>query len=201
MAAKETIAVDVDDVMAVTVESFIEFSNKQWGTRLSIDDYVEDWPTMWKINRDTLFERVQVMNKARLAANSGVHEGAIDVLNALRKDYRLVITTSRRKDLIGETEEWLDKHFRNLFDEVHFAGIFDDLHPDAHHATKADLCRQIGADYLIDDHPKHCFAAADAGITSILFGDYPWNRDTEPHSNVVRAKTWRDVGEYFDAQG
>ena len=63
--------------------------------------------------------------------------------------------------------------------------------------TKAEICAEIGADYLVDDQPKHCLAAAKAGIKTILFGDYKWNRDTKLMPNMVRAKNWQEVLEYF----
>ena len=67
-------------------------------------------------------------------------------------------------------------------------------------ATKADIVKQIGADYLIDDQPKHCFAAAEAGITSLLFGDYRWNRNVKLPEGVVKVRTWHEVLEYFDGR-
>jgi len=66
--------------------------------------------------------------------------------------------------------------------------------------TKNDVIKQIGADYLIDDQPKHCIAAAKAGIKTVLFGDYKWNRDLKLRKNMVRARNWQEVLEYFNGQ-
>ncbi|HJQ08525.1 MAG TPA: hypothetical protein VJ836_03545 [Candidatus Saccharimonadales bacterium] len=40
---RRIIAVDIDDVLSASAEGFVVFSNKQWGTRLTLDDYTEDW--------------------------------------------------------------------------------------------------------------------------------------------------------------
>ncbi len=52
MIMKQTIAVDIDDVLSVNVPAFINFSNERWGTRLTIDDYSEHWGDMWKVDHD-----------------------------------------------------------------------------------------------------------------------------------------------------
>jgi uncharacterized HAD superfamily protein len=66
--------------------------------------------------------------------------------------------------------------------------------------TKTKILAEIGANYLIDDQPKHCIAAAEAGITALLFGDYKWNKDIELKTNMVRVKNWQEVTEYFDGR-
>ncbi|HLA48993.1 MAG TPA: hypothetical protein VJY84_00415, partial [Candidatus Saccharimonadales bacterium] len=65
---------------------------------------------------------------------------------------------------------------------------------------KAEVCREIGADYLVDDQPKHCLAAADAGITALLFGDYKWTRVNNLPKNVIKVRNWPAVLEYFNAK-
>ena len=85
-----------------------------------------------------------------------------------------------------------------MFSEVYYAGIWDTHAKDAHLAMKAEICREIGADYLIDDQTKHCFAAAEAGIPAILYRDYPWNRNGQLPTGVTRCRTWQDVEQYFE---
>lgn len=38
----KTIAVDLDDVLSASVPGFVAYSNKRWGTTLTLDDYDED---------------------------------------------------------------------------------------------------------------------------------------------------------------
>ncbi|MGH7240930.1 MAG: hypothetical protein ACREGB_01390, partial [Candidatus Saccharimonadales bacterium] len=82
---------------------------------------------------------------------------------------------------------------------IHLTGFYDNGNLAGVHRTKDQLLTELGADYLIDDQPKHCFAAAAAGITSVLYGDYAWSRGvgTLPEG-VVRAANWSEVQEYFD---
>jgi uncharacterized HAD superfamily protein len=123
------------------------------------------------------------------------------VLQRLAKKFDLVVVTSRREMLKPETDAWMERHFPGIFKELHYAGMWDDATdiPKALAHTKAELCREIGADYLIDDQPKHCIGAAEAGLRCILFGDYRWNKgDQKLPQGITRARHWDDVAEYFD---
>jgi 5'(3')-deoxyribonucleotidase len=202
-ASKPTIAVDIDDVLAANAKGFTEYSNKKWGTTLVPDDYTEHWAQMWKIDKEEAEERAQIIHANASDIFKGYHHDAEakHVLAELKNDFKLVIVTSRRSVIQKDTLEWINKYYPEIFDEIHFAGMWDDKTKDLDvrmKATKAELLVQIAADYLIDDQPKHCFAAAEAGIKTVLFGDYRWNRDIEVRPHVARAKTWQEVLEYFE---
>jgi 5'(3')-deoxyribonucleotidase len=103
------------------------------------------------------------------------------------------IVTARRAHLIDTTREWLANYFPGYFKDIHFVPIWEP----GNTITKADICKQIEADYLIDDLPKHCNVAADGGIKAILFGDYSWNKNENLHSGVVKCKDWDSVLSLF----
>lgn len=197
MSKNSVIAVDIDDVLSVYAEALINFSNSRWSTDLTIDDIHEDWATMWKIDHKLLSVRANTLHE-ELFKELEHQETAKPVLEKLSKEYELVITTSRQRKLLKDTQEWLGKYFRGVFNEVHFAGIYDgEYEKNRHKETKGKLIAQIGADYLIDDQLKHCFAVAELGITGLLFGDYPWNKTRTLPENVSRVRNWGEVEEYF----
>jgi 5'(3')-deoxyribonucleotidase len=202
--ARKIIAVDIDDVLAISATGFVRFSNERWGTNLTMDDYDEHWAKMWKVDHEEEVRRSRVVHKKEVFLHFDAITEAKPVLESLAVNYKLVIATSRIRSLEKGTLEWVKRNFGDIMSEYHSAGIWDDIERDSHEKvkiTKGEIVRQIGADYLIDDHPKHCYAAAEAGITSIVFGDYKWNRDVKLGPNMVRAKNWQEVLEYFDAAG
>jgi 5'(3')-deoxyribonucleotidase len=201
-ANRKTIAVDIDDVLAAHADSFVAYSNKKWGTSLKPDDYDEHWAEMWRIDDAESNRRREEIIKDKLFLTYPFFPDASPVLRQLSKSYKLVVLTSRHKGIIEDTAQWIGKEYGDIFEEVHSAGIWDEVErPIAEKValTKGDIAKQIGADYLIDDQPKHCLAAAEAGLTALLFGDYRWNRDIKLPKNVYRAKTWQTVQEFFDA--
>ena len=196
---KRKIAIDIDDVLAASAEAFVAWSNERWGMSLTVDDYEEHWGRMWQLehDREEAERRADEFHEAGVVGRHRPHEEALPVLKELGDEYDLVIITSRRRSIAAETEEWLKVHYAGVFSEVHFAGMWDSKDPDRLKATKTEVCRQIGADYLVDDQLKHCLAAAEAGIPAVLFGRYAWNRaDKLPH-NVTRCEKWEQVRDYF----
>ena len=98
------------------------------------------------------------------------------------------------------TLDWLHEHYNGIFDEVYFSGLWDSKrdpsYMDAQH--KGARCVEIGADFLIDDQPKHCEGAIGAGLNAaLLFGEYPWNVHAAQPSEVTRVPDWSAVAEYF----
>jgi len=200
----QTIAVDLDDVLSATAEGFIAHTNKLWGHRLRAEDYEDEWAKLWGVPLEEAIQRSELLFKdVAYVGEYARLDDAPEVLRRLSKRYNLVILTSRRIVLKEVTEAWLEKHFPGVFSEVLFAGIWDgDEHVLAKlHKSKADMCKQIGADYLIDDQLKHCLGAEKAGVTCLLFGEYGWNKteDALP-AGVVRVKNWKEVEDYFDAK-
>jgi 5'(3')-deoxyribonucleotidase len=197
---RQVIAVDIDDVLSSSAAEWVEFSNRQWGTRLTVDDYSEDWARIWQLEHEDMEARAREIHQSGLYGKFKSFEYAYEVLKELSKAYDLVIATSRVQHIQEQTISWLEKHFKDLFKEVHTTGFFDDLKQRGLHRTKANLIKEIGADYLIDDQLKHCLAVSDAGMETILFGDYPWNKMDELPERVTRCANWREIGDYFAAR-
>jgi uncharacterized HAD superfamily protein len=198
---KKTIAIDIDDVLADNASGFVAYSNQRWGTSLNPEDYDEHWSKLWQCSLEETEKRANEFHVAGVVGGYEHFPDAKPTPEMLSKKYKLVITTSRRKQLITETTGWIDRYFGGIFEEIHYAGLWDKVTKDAHLATKAALCQQIGAEYLIDDQLKHCLAAAEVGVETILFGDYTWNQADILPVKVTRAHNWQEVMEYFDAQG
>lgn len=196
----KTIAVDIDDVLAFSAEGFVEFSNERWGTHLKVTDYHEHWAAMWQVSIEEVQKRTHEWYNESLVRTYAPKDRAKEVLTELVKHYKLVVATARAIDLQKDTIDWVNSHYEGIFSEIHHAGIWDSITMAGYQATKTELCKKINADYLVDDQLKHCLAANEAGIKTILFGDYTWNKDQNLPKTIYRAKNWDEVGSYFEAQ-
>ncbi|MEK7562004.1 MAG: hypothetical protein AAB541_04045 [Patescibacteria group bacterium] len=197
---KPIIAVDIDDVLAANAEGFVKFSNKRWGTNLTIDDYDEHWGKVWQVDQQEWEKRNEDYVNLRVMRTYRHFDEAKPVLKKLNSRYKLVIVTSRRIQQKADTLDWIKRYFKDTFEEIYFSGIWDKIQHSANDVTKLDMIKQLKVNYLIDDQPKHCFAATEAGITALLFGDYKWNHNIELKPRMIRAKNWQEVLEYFDAE-
>lgn len=200
---KPIIAVDVDDVLSKTSQGFIEFSNKTWGHTLTQDDYDEDWAKVWGTSVEVARERADFVHENGMFAEFSNFPEALQVLTKLREKYILVVATSRRTTIEVLSKDWLQRHFAGIFEGVYFTGIYDGKlgeHEDHITRTKNDLLVEIGADYLIDDQLKHCFAVGEHGVDAVLFGDYAWNQSDDLPKHVTRCEDWEAVEAYFAAR-
>lgn len=187
------IAIDVDDVIAAHAEAFVAFSNRYYGTNLTIEDYEDRWELIWNVDRGEIERRAREFHAPESVQRYRRIQQADKTLERLSQDYELVVVTARPKQLIEPTYTWLEEHFVGVFNAVHFVPIWE---PD-NKVTKADICNKIGAVYLIDDVPHHCNIAAEGGIKALLFGDYNWNRKEPIKPGVTRVSDWLAVQEYF----
>lgn len=195
---KQIIALDLDDVLAANAQTFIDFSNGRWHTELTMEDFQEDFRTMWGVDHHEVERRMVEFADLGIVADYPHFQDAVPVVHKLAETYELVIVTSRRNALKAHTEVWLEQYFGKVFKSIRHAGFFDNIADKSYQLTKAEICRELGADYLIDDQLKHCLAAAEAGIESLLFGDYSWNRADKLPKVVTRVNSWADVEAYFD---
>lgn len=194
----QTIAVDIDDVLAANAEGFIKFSNQRYGTNLRTEDYQEHWAELWQIDHKETELRAEEMHRSGAIDQYNQIIGAREILEQLKKNYRLVLITSRRTSVKSKTIAWIETNYTDIFADICFTGIWDIINNDSHKKTKTALIKEVNANFLIDDQLKHCISASEAGIRSLLFGDYSWNRSPKLPQNVTRVDSWKEVKNYFD---
>lgn len=200
MTKRQIIAVDIDDVLSRTAPSILEFSNERWGHSHTLEDFNEQLSVMWQVEGDEASRRWQEFMESGLIEEYDVIPAAREALEQLSGKYKLIAVTSRRDSLLDITKEWLSSNYPDLIEEVIGAQIYGEGKLDAHVLTKAEVLERLGADYLIDDQPKHCIGAAGVGVQAVLFGGYPWNTQFDLPDGVVRCNDWQAVLEYFDGK-
>lgn len=198
------IAIDIDDVLAKSAPSFVEYSNNHWGTSFVVDDYDENWTKLWQVDNDEAGRRSQEYLGSGILGNYEHNEDAIKVFEKLKENFKLIIVTSRSAWLKETTVDWVKSKYPYVFtdDDIYFAGIWDKgVCDEAIMRDKGDFIMELGANYIIDDQLKHCIGAAQHGIQALLFGDYGWNKIEVLPSRVNRVKNWSEVLEYFQTHG
>lgn len=194
---KPVVAVDIDDVLSDHAKKFIEFSNSYYGLNNQVHDYSEDWPLMLNTSLEEVDKLLKGPYVKSVIHNLDHDKSSEEVLRKLKSKYEFIVITSRRNMIRGDTLAWLDKRYKGIFSYVHFAGIWDEMSDESKHMTKKEVALGVGANFLIDDQPKHCLAASEAGIHSILFGNYGWSKEVKPSKNLVKIHTWSEVGKYL----
>lgn len=87
-----------------------------------------------------------------------------------------MVVTSRQHVIRQPTLQWLDTYFPGTFVDVHFGNHYALSGPSM---SKSEICKQVGAQVLIDDNPRYALECAQAGIQVLLFdwdGSYAWSK-------------------------
>lgn len=193
---KPIIAIDIDDTLFDHFRDLMKWYNRLYGTSLTMADHHQSSTAAW--GTDTVEEAVRRVHgfydtPEFLLAKP--FDEAVEVMTELSREYELVIVTGRDLMLEEFTHEWLREHFSGLYKEVHLTAMYN---LEGKTRLKVDLCQEIGAKYIIDDLLKTCLRTAEAGIKTILFGDYPWSKGEAGHPNLTRCADWQAVRRYFE---
>jgi len=198
--SKPIIAIDIDDVLVDSAAATINAYNTAWGSTATLADYyIKPDPAVWLTDSmETVVERVHMYQSSPEFFRLEPTADAVAGIKKLTADYELHAVTGRWDVLLKPTERWLDQHFPGAFASLVNSNFF---HADKAR-SKGDICLEIGASYLLDDHLKHCVSAVEAGLKAVLFGQYPWNKvDGKLPKGVTRCNDWSAVLAYFEKVG
>ena len=110
----------------------------------------------------------------------------------------------------GPNRRYAREHFPGTFSDLHFGNHFGRAAAPGAAAkpkvSKPEMCRAIGAVALIDDSADYATQCAEAGVPTVLFGEYGWNAkfegaaaaaasvgDGRAEALVRRARNWAEV--------
>lgn len=200
----KTIAIDLDDVISSQTTVFIQFSNQNFGTTLTDEDFQRPgdywgyYEKIWEVEHEEAGRRFKQFLDEQYPLRQVVEPEVLQALSLLERNFRLEIITARGLDFEAITLQWLKQQAPNIFADIHFVDLWS--HKLGERATKGRICQLIGAGYLIDDNAEHCNLAAEVGIKGLLFGEFGWNKYSSLHPLVTRVSNWADVLEYFDVR-
>jgi len=185
------IAVDCDDVIVPTAGLILQHYNQTYGTRLQLKDFYSNDLSLWGApDAATAIQRVEAYTKTDEYQQTKPFTEAIEIIRSLHAHHDLHIVTGRADFLQMATTDMLATYFPDIFKTVEFTNFFG-----TKSRPKADVCRELGVDFLIDDHLHHATTVAACGTKVLLFGDYPWNQARELPANIQRVANWQAVAE------
>jgi uncharacterized HAD superfamily protein len=186
---KLIITVDYDDVIVPTAELTLRHYNEVYGTKLELKDFYSNDLSAWNVpDEATAIARVESYAMTDEFQHAEPLVDAVEVIRRLSKYHELHIVTGRADFLTRATTSMLAKHFPDIFQSIEFTNFFcEKARP------KAEVCRSLHADVLIEDNLHHAATVAECGIAVLLFGDYPWNESEQLPANIQRVRGWREV--------
>ena len=113
--------------------------------------------------------------------------GARAKLSALRQNADKIYVVTGRQDSVRDTTEWwLEKYFPDIFDDLILTNSFTPLE-----VKKADICRSLALDPMIDDNIGICNDCINSGINALHLvceDVYPWGEETH-----ISIRSWDTI--------
>ena len=185
-----TIGIDLDDVLLDFNNGFLAYNKDAYGICKTRNDiYTYDIEKVWDCSREEIMKRVFDFYKTEAHARIPTVPGSSEAIRELAKNHTLHIVTSRHNSIADITRSWIERHFPGLFKEIHFSNGFST--DEGKKRGKADICRELGIEYFIDDALENARPIAAAGIPVLLL-DTPWNQE-ETASPIRRVHSWPEI--------
>lgn len=184
------IGIDIDEVLAETVKTFLTFYNNKYATNFAFEDATNySFGEIFGITKQEELRAVQEFFASPLAINMPTVVDSAAQVEALSKQSKLFAVSSRPEQLMPLTSRWLNVHYPNCFEDI----ILTNSHVDAS-KTKSDVCRALNLSVFIDD--QSVFAEDCAKVCEEVFLiDKPWNQGAIRAKNIYRVASWKEIGE------
>jgi 5'(3')-deoxyribonucleotidase len=174
---KPIVAVDIDEVLAYFIPTLAVFHNDVYGPKdyLTSESFISyEFHNVWGGSKEECSIKMEQFFQSKYFYNDiKPIDDAYNILLQLKDIFELHIVTARQHKVSDATTDWINKHYPNIFTNIHFGNHYSTT---GISKSKAQLCKEINAIMLIDDSPAYAINCAENDIPVILFGDYSWNR-------------------------
>ena len=191
------IAVDMDDVLVNLTDRFRQFHNDTNSTTVRKDQSgTYEFEVLYGTTPEEMTRRVRVFFDSGYCIDIQPIEGAQEEVARLAEKNTLYVVTARPTFARYPTQRCLDLLFPDSFSEVY---LTNQWRGQGEARTKSSVCKEIGAEVIVEDSLKHAQDCAEQGI-HVKLVDRPWNQVAELHPNISRVYSWRKIGEVLSGR-
>lgn len=101
---------------------------------------------------------------------------------------KIYAVTGRQSEARDITEEWLQKYFPDIFDDLIITNSYT-----INEVNKADICRSLDIDVIIDDMYSTCKMCKHAGTNAIHFSGFSKKRYNWCDHNDMSVIGWENI--------
>lgn len=193
-AKRLVVGVDIDEVIFQFHATFHKWAMVAKGVTIDaseLDHNTGDYALIYGVSNDDMqrwFGEFYTSEAFRLMP---LVEGTHIYLPRLSQLVDIVCITARTHLLEEYTTECLKQLFPGCIKSIQYGNHYGF----GVRRTKAEMCQEVGAAYMVDDNVHYVQSCRDAGIEAILFGHYPWN--VNGVTGVRRIANWSELYYHF----
>ncbi len=187
---KIKIGIDLDEVVADFINKFLEFYNGKYEKNILKED-IKSY-NLWEndffgFDKQGAIQIVDEFYDSELFDEMELIQDATRVIRELSDDFEIFIVTSRPLRFKEKTENFL-KNNQILYEIIYS----NEIHNANGSKNKADICKELGVNILIDDNKDYAKNCAENNIKVFLLSK-PWNSNHEKHENIIKVENWQEI--------
>jgi len=184
------VAIDIDDVIADLMRSLVLFHNDRYGTKLTREDFHSCWyREVWGGTKEEEVKKLEEFFESHYFRDVFPTPGSQQAMNFLiNEGHKLSVVTGRVYSLTQKTEEWIEKHFPNVFSEIYHTNSYGLT---GKKLMTSEMCKIQNMDFILDDAMMHILDCSTSGIPVLVY-DSPWNQGVLPNG-TIRMKSWDEI--------
>ncbi len=192
---KLIIAIDCDDVLIDSSARIVERYNAKYGTSIDASHMYREDLDWGAGSHEAAIERMNtLLEEDRILDSLIPSEETISAVRALASQHELHLVTGRQTYLEPSTRALLDTYFSGCFTSIEHTNYIASAASLEPRRSKGEVCAQLRADILIDDHVSHGKSVLSHGVREVLlFGDYAWNKTDDDIPGITRCHNWQEV--------
>ena len=176
------IAIDIDEVLTPMVDTMMKWRRPRVPPGKK---YPYLFRNIWNISEKESQKMLREFYDSKEFAQLPVLEYSLEAMKILKdRGTELYILTGRQHVVREKTQSWIEENFPGVFRDVILTNSFTPME-----VTKAEFCKSLALDTIIDDNYEVCLDCMSSGKRALNFiGDpvYPWCYETG-----ISVKSWR----------
>ncbi len=189
---------DVDDVLLDFINPLLNFAVREGflpSTIKKSDIMSFDLWKAWNCSQERSMEILDSFYESDDFYNLSPNPGMSDLVRGFSKNDDLYVVSHRPAELEGLTKVQLGRGYGNAFRAI----ILTDNFGGRGIKSKAEYCKEFGANCLVDDKLTN-FYGLNHGTIKIVYNQ-PWNQQTREEDykeGLVRAINAEEIGRYLE---
>lgn len=167
------IAIDIDEVLVPFLPALTRFYTRETNIKVKPPRrYPYHYAPLFNITEEESSELVKKFYETSFHANLRAIRGSKEMVAKLSENNTLIAVTGRQSYARDPTEKLIKNHFRDSFKDIIYCDHFT-----TKARSKAQICKEISADLLIDDNYESCRECLELAIPAVNFTGwplYPW---------------------------
>lgn len=182
------IGIDIDEVVVEFLKGYLKVYNNKYNKNKKFEDiFSYDLWIPLEIPRDDAFKITDELYNSEDFDNLSLVEGAYNGIIKLSKENDLFFVTSRAEFMEGKTRDFFER-----FPNLKYKLIFTRDVWGSQEKTKANICKKLGIETIIEDNINYAFDCANLGIITYLLNK-PWNQNGSLPKNIIRVENWNQI--------